>query len=130
MTRHAQCRCGQLTAVIEGDPVRVSICHCDACKLRTGGAFSAQARFPNDAVAIAGVWKVWERVADSGSKAWHRWCPHCGATIAYENETAPGSIAIPLGAIVKGGIPDPGFSIHEDRKMPWAEITGHGVVHD
>lgn len=130
MTRRARCRCGQLTAVIEGDPVRVSVCHCDACKLRTGGVLSAQARFPSDAVSISGGWTIWERIADSGAKAWYRWCPECGATVAYENETAPAVIAIPLGAIVEGGIPTPGFSIHEDRKKPWVEIVGEGVVHD
>ena len=27
-TRRASCSCGQLTVEVEGDPVRVSICHC------------------------------------------------------------------------------------------------------
>jgi hypothetical protein len=37
-TRFASCRCGQLTAQVVGDPVRVSICHCLACQRRTGMA--------------------------------------------------------------------------------------------
>lgn len=130
MTRRASCRCGQLTVTIEGEPVRISVCHCRACQLRTGGVFSAQARFPSDTVTISGEWKVWERTADSGAKARHRWCPDCGATVAYENENVAESIAIPLGAIVEGTIPTSGFSIHEDRKRPWVEIVGADIVHD
>ncbi|MFN2470768.1 MAG: aldehyde-activating protein, partial [Gaiellaceae bacterium] len=34
--RHAACSCGQLRLTVEGEPVRVSICHCLACQRRTG----------------------------------------------------------------------------------------------
>ena len=128
--RRASCRCGQLTAAIEGEPVRVSVCHCNACKLRTGGPFGAQARFPIDAVTFAGEWKIWERTADSGAKAWHRWCPECGATIGYCNEGAEDVVAIALGAIVEGPIPTPGFSVYENRKLPWVEIVGEDIHRD
>ncbi|VXC51926.1 GFA family protein [Sphingomonas sp. 8AM] len=98
IARHAHCRCGQLTATCFGAPVRVSACHCRACQRRTGGPFSAQARFPIDKVTIAGAFRVWERVAESGRHAWYRWCGECGGTIAYTNEGLDGLIAIPIGA--------------------------------
>ncbi|WP_375395347.1 GFA family protein [uncultured Sphingomonas sp.] len=129
-TRRASCRCGQLAAVIEGEPVRVSVCHCRSCQLRTGGAFAAQARFAKKAVTITGDWNVWERMGGSGAKASYRWCPACGATVAYVNEGMDDVIAISLGAIVEGPIPAPEFSMYEDRKLPWVEIVGEGVVHD
>ena len=44
-TRHAACSCGQLRLTVEGEPVRVSICHCLACQRRTGSVFGVQARF-------------------------------------------------------------------------------------
>ena len=127
--RRATCRCGQLTATIHGEPGRVSVCHCRACRLRTGGVFAAQARFPTGAVTVGGQWNIWERIADSGTKAWYRWCPACGSTIAYVNEHSPDEIAISLGAIVEGGIPTPGVSIYEERKLPWIEIVGDQVDH-
>ena len=43
--RLASCSCGQLTAEVTGDPVRISICHCLACQRRTGSVFAEQARF-------------------------------------------------------------------------------------
>lgn len=124
MTRRAACRCGQLTAVIEGEPVRVSVCHCHACQRRTGGPFSAQARFAETGVTLSGDWQVWERVADSGRRASYRWCPACGATVAYTNEDAAGVIAIPLGAFDPGDVPAPKVSVFEERKQPWVTITG------
>jgi hypothetical protein len=45
-TRCAECSCGQLAAICQGDPVRISVCHCLACKRRSGSAFSNNARFP------------------------------------------------------------------------------------
>lgn len=44
-TRRATCTCGQLGVDCEGDPVRVSVCHCLPCQQRTGSAFGVQARF-------------------------------------------------------------------------------------
>ena len=44
--RRAECSCGQLAITVEGEPLRLSICHCLACQRRTGGVFGIQARFP------------------------------------------------------------------------------------
>ena len=44
-TRTATCRCGQLRAECQGEPVRVSVCHCLDCQKRTGSVFAAQARW-------------------------------------------------------------------------------------
>ena len=38
-THHAECSCGQLQVDADGDPVRISMCHCLACQRRTGSAF-------------------------------------------------------------------------------------------
>lgn len=130
MTRTAECRCGQLTATCSGDPVRVSVCHCLACQRRTGGPFAAQARFAVAAVQMGGEWRVWERVADSGRRAWFRWCPDCGATVAYTNEGMDDQIAIPVGAFADPAFPAPGFSVYENRKHPWIEIVGDAIEHD
>jgi Glutathione-dependent formaldehyde-activating enzyme len=53
-TRRASCSCGQLTVEVEGDPVRISICHCLACQRRAGSVFSVQARWPREQVRIEG----------------------------------------------------------------------------
>ena len=53
-TRQASCSCGQLSVTCEGEPVRISICHCNACQKRTGSVFGTQARFPREQVTIEG----------------------------------------------------------------------------
>ena len=95
--RTAQCRCGQLTATCEGEPVRVSVCHCLECQKRSGSAFSAQARWPIEQVRIEGAWKTWE--PKEGKRASFRFCPECGSTLAYEIEAMPGLIAVVIYAV-------------------------------
>ena len=129
MTRVAECRCGQLKAACEGEPVRISVCHCLACQRRTGSAFAAQARFPTERVTVAGVSKSWTRVADSGATATYRFCPECGSTVAYELDKFPGVVAVPLGAFADPGFPPPRFSVWEARKHPWTVVLGDEVEH-
>jgi hypothetical protein len=127
--RVATCRCGQLRATCTGEPVRVSVCHCLACQQRTGSAFAAQARWPEDRVRIEGAFKLWSRTGDSGGQATYRFCPACGSTIAYVNEGMAGVVAIPLGAFADPDFPAPRFSVHERRKHRWVAVLGDGIEH-
>jgi hypothetical protein len=125
--RTATCRCGQLRATCEGEPVRVSVCHCLDCQKRSGSAFAAQARWPDAQVTLAGRSKTWERVADSGHKATYQFCPDCGSTVAYVIEGWPGVTAVPVGAFADPGFPAPKFSVYEHRKHPWIAVLGEDV---
>lgn len=126
--RIAECRCGAVSARCVGEPVRVSVCHCLACKRRTGSAFSAQARFPVEDVTITGEVKTFERQADSGAKLSYRFCPACGSTIAYRIEGYDQVVAIPLGAFADPAFsPAPKFSVYENRKHDWVAILGEDI---
>jgi len=128
--RHAACGCGRLTARCEGEPVRISVCHCLNCKRRSGSAFAAQARFPVDRVTLSGEAKTWTLAGDSGGVGVFSFCPDCGATLYYVLDKFPGVIAIPIGAFADPAFPAPKFSVWESRKHPWVEITGDDVEHD
>jgi hypothetical protein len=127
--RTASCRCGRLQARCEGEPVRVSVCHCLECQKRTGSAFAAQARWPEGQVTITGEVKVWERIADSGHRVAYRFCPNCGSTVAYVIEGWPGVVAVPLGAFADPTFPPPRFSVYEHRKHDWLAVLGANVEH-
>ena len=129
VTRTASCRCGALSATCVGEPMRVSVCHCLECQKRTGSAFAAQARWPEDRVALTGAARTWERIADSGGRASYRFCPECGSTVAYTNEGWPGVIAIPVGAFADPDFPAPHFSVYEHRKHGWTAVLGDEVEH-
>lgn len=128
-TQAASCSCGQLRAVATGDPVRVSVCHCLDCKKRSGSAFSAQARWPAEQVSIKGRSAVFTRTGDSGKWANFHFCPECGVTVHYEIEALPGLVAVPLGLFDDPFFISPKFSVWEERKHDWLEITGDDVEH-
>lgn len=125
--RTATCRCGALRAICEGKPVRVSVCHCLDCQKRTGSAFAAQARWPDDNVTVEGVSATWERIADSGHCATYHFCPTCGSTVAYVIEGWPGVTAIPLGAFADPAFPAPRFSVYQHRRHSWVELIGDDI---
>ena len=118
-TRLASCSCGQLSAQVVGEPVRVSICHCLACQRRTGSVFGEQARFPREGVSIAGVSSEYVRVGDEGSQVIFHFCPKCGSTVYYELEGLEEFLAIPVGAFADPSFPAPRVSVYESRKHHW-----------
>ena len=127
----ASCRCGQLKATVTGEPVRMSVCHCLNCKKRSGSAFAAQARWPEEQVIIEGRSNSFELVSDSGNRATFYFCPECGSDVHYDiNGKFDGQIAIPLGAFHDPYFFEPRFSVWENRKHDWVEISGDGVEHD
>ncbi len=126
--RTASCRCGQLKATVTGEPVRVSVCHCLNCKKRSGSAFAVQARWPVDRVMIEGWSKSFVKVADSGNRATFHFCPECGSDVHYSNEGVfEDLVAIPLGAFDDPFFLTPSFSVWEERKHEWVEISGEGI---
>lgn len=127
--RVASCRCGGLVARCEGDPLRVSVCHCLECQRRTGSAFAVQARFRKDVVTLDGTYMRWERIGESGDKATYFFCPTCGSTVFYENESLPDVVAIPVGAFADPDFPIPERSIFERRRHIWVEVIGTGIQH-
>jgi hypothetical protein len=123
--RTASCRCGQLKATVTGEPVRVSVCHCLACKKRSGSAFAVQARWRLDQFKSDGKSKTWSHQADSGNRISHYFCPDCGSSLHYTIEGKfDGLVAIPLGAFEDPYFVSPRFSVWEERKSDWVEILG------
>jgi hypothetical protein len=120
MTHRASCSCGQLTLICDGEPVRISMCHCLACQQRTGSVFGVQARFPREAVTITGRTSEFERVGDSGNRATFHFCPSCGSTVYWHMEGLPDFVAVAVGAFADPGFPPPTVSVYEERRHAWA----------
>jgi hypothetical protein len=127
-SRVASCSCGQLTATVTGDPVRVSLCHCLACQRRTGSVFGAQARFRRGQVELRGQSTTYVRIGDSGGRITFHFCPACGATVHYTLEGMEENIAIPVGAFAEPAFPNPTFSVYEDRQHAWVTLPD-GIEH-
>jgi hypothetical protein len=119
-TRTASCSCGQLHLTCEGEPVRVSICHCLECQKRTGSVFATQARFSSAQVSIEGRASNWSRTGESGGSATFGFCPVCGSTVYWEADGIPGFVSIAVGAFADPNFPPPFVSVYEERAHKWA----------
>ena len=47
------CVCGKIRYTITGEPLRVTICHCEWCQRRTGSAFGVEVVFEKDKVVFS-----------------------------------------------------------------------------
>lgn len=128
--RDARCSCGQLRLRAHGEPLRVSVCHCLACQLRTGSAFGVQARFPGANVRTEGDASTYVRTADSGRTITYHFCPACGATLWYRLDHVPDVVAVPVGAFADPHFPPPRFSAYESRRHAWVDMPVDVDHHD
>jgi hypothetical protein len=129
-TRDAACSCSQLQLKAEGDPIRVSMCHCLACQRRTGSAFGIQARFGSNQVRVVGRYGDYVRTSDEGEDRTFHFCPECGATVFYTLGTEADVVAVPIGAFAEPAFPPPTRSIYESRRHPWLAINAAMEHHE
>lgn len=121
--RRAECSCGKFSLTIDGDPLRVSVCHCHACQRRTGSAFGVQAWFPIANVVVSGQSKQYVRTGDGGSEIPFRFCPDCGSTLYWQLEGFPDVIGVAVGAFADSAFPGPSVSVYdESRRHPWVGL--------
>jgi hypothetical protein len=119
-TRIAACSCGELKLVCDGEPLRISICHCLECQRRTGAVFSNQAWFSRQQiVSISGNSTKFTRKSDAGRSVTFRFCPRCGSTVCWEAEAFLGHIAVAVGAFADPAFPAPRFAGWEQRRHHW-----------
>jgi hypothetical protein len=124
MTRRAACSCGELQLVCEGEPVRISMCHCLECQRRTGAVFGNQAWFSRQQViSVSGVSAQFKRVADSGNTVTFQFCPVCGSTVYWEAQGFPGLIAVAVGSFADPAFPAPAHSVCEWRRHHWVKAA-------
>lgn len=129
-THYAACRCEQLRLIAEGEPARISICHCLDCQRRTGSAFGVQARFTAEEVKIEGNCAEYERASDAGEGRTFCFCPECGATVFFRVAGMNELIGVPVGAFADPTFPAPTVSVWGRRRHPWLELPADVEQHD
>jgi hypothetical protein len=126
-TRRAACSCGQLHLSIEGEPARISMCHCLACQRRTGAVISNQARFRREQINISGNATAWMRTAESGNAVTFHFCPSCGSTVYWESEGFPGYVAVAIGNFADPNFPAPTIAVWEESRHAWVSFPFNGL---
>lgn len=123
--RRASCHCGAFSAVARGEPVRVSICHCNACRRRTGSVFSYNSTWLETQVEANGASASFRRCSDDGFWVESDFCTGCGSTVICRIEQRPGMVTIPVGAFADPNFPKPTVSVYDERRHSWcAPATG------
>jgi hypothetical protein len=127
--RVALCSCGQLRLACEGEPVRVSICHCPACQRRTGSVFGVQARFPDSATQLEGRASEWVRHVDDGDEVVFHFCPTCGSTVYWQVRSLSGFTTVAVGAFGDPQFPAPTVSVWEETLHGWVTLPAQVEHH-
>ena len=126
--RTASCRCGALKVTAHGEPAVISVCHCLACKARTGSAFSWNSTWPEEQVAVEGEARSWTRIVDEGRWCTDYFCLACGSTAWYRIEARPGMVTIPAGNFGDPDFGEPSRSWYGERRCPWLRIETEGPL--
>jgi hypothetical protein len=128
-SREAACSCGQLSLTVNGDPLRVSMCHCLECQRRTGSTFGVQAWYSREQVQPAGgVAKQYTRRADSGRSVTFNFCPNCGGTVFWAAAQRPDLVGVAVGMFADPAFDRPAHSVWERSQHPWTVAFGELIV--
>lgn len=119
MTRLAACHCGQLSLACEGEPRKVSQCHCLDCQRRTGSLFSIAAFFDRSAVTASGEAGAFTRESASGFPVTFRFCPTCGSNLWWEPARMPDRVGVAVGAFADPNFPPPEQSVWNQDRHAW-----------
>jgi hypothetical protein len=117
-TRRAACSCGQLHLTVEGEPSRISMCHCVECQRRTGAVISNQARLRREQITFNSTATAWKRTGESGNTLTCYFCPTCGSTVYFENEAFPAIAAVAIGDFADPILPAPTISVWKETRHP------------
>ena len=119
LKRTATCACGKLSVTCDGDPIRISVCHCLDCRKRTGSTYGVGAFFARNDVEAKGDFRTYGRSSDSGSAVIFHFCPDCGSTVFWEAERLPNAVAVAVGSFADPTFPAPSQSVYNERRHPW-----------
>jgi hypothetical protein len=122
MRRNGQCQCGKLRVFVEGEPVRVGVCHCTDCQRRTGSMHSFNAYFRQEQVEVTGASKSFQRDGQDGRKLTNYFCPDCGSTAFWVADAFPGLYGMAVGIFADPDFPAPHSSSWESSRHRWVVL--------
>jgi hypothetical protein len=128
------CSCGGVRFTI-GRYLYAQICHCHACKKRTGSAYGISIAIENkDLEEFRGKVQTFTRIAESGNAVEYDFCPACATTIRWR------VAALHNWQVLAGGaFDDPRTftmvgEMYTAEALPWArigcEVTRPGAPDD
>ena len=116
------CSCGAVRFELIGSPLWTNLCHCNACKKRTGSAYGFSfVAGPNQIAAFTGATTKFLRRGESGKMCTYEFCPRCGTTVRWKVDL------IDRYVFAGGALDDPRSvevvaEMYTGQALPWARI--------
>ncbi len=118
--RIARCACGDLQLACDGEPRRVSLCHCLDCQRRTGSILSIAAFYERASLALLqGAPRRFTRDSASGQPVTFHFCAVCGANVFWEPARMPHLVGVAVGAFGDPDFPAPRQAVWAKYRHPW-----------
>lgn len=123
MRVNGSCHCGQVTYDAEIDPRMVGLCNCTDCQMLTGSAFRVSVPAPADSFRLlTGSPRAYVKVADSGARRRHSFCPNCGTPVcASADADRPPTYSLRVGCLAQKAQLPPQRRIWCRSALPWAQ---------
>jgi hypothetical protein len=122
MTYTGECACGRIRFAIDR-PLFVQLCHCEACKRRTGSAYGLAVGVEDSNVRdFVGETKTFTRIGESGKLVHYEFCPNCGTTVRWRVEVLPGRQVFAGGTFDDLRKFDVSGEMYTDAALSWARI--------
>jgi hypothetical protein len=124
-TRIAACHCEAVEVACEGDPRKVSLCHCQQCQRRTGSAFSVAVFYTRDQVTVRGATASYVRPSASGFAVDFRFCPACGSNLFWYPARLPALVGVAMGAFADRDFAMPDQAVWAAEGHRWVGLPDH-----
>jgi hypothetical protein len=116
------CSCGALRFTIAGY-LYAQLCHCDACKKRTGSAYGISVVVENAALLdFHGETQAFKRIAESGNPVEYDFCPACASVIRWRVAALRDRQVIAGGAFDDPRAFEIAGEMYTANALPWARI--------
>ena len=116
------CSCGAVRFTI-GRYLYAQLCHCDACKKRTGSAYGVSVVINNaDLEEFRGETRTFIRIAESGNPVDYDFCPVCATTTRWRVAALRGRQVFAGGAFDDPNVFEMAGEMYTGEALPWARI--------
>jgi hypothetical protein len=129
MEKIAHCQCGNLSAVVSGDPQIVGVCHCEDCQRRTGSPFGVGAYYRKEQIRLEGATSLFVQKGSSGHDKRFSFCPTCGTTVHWELDAVPNLCGVAVGAFADPTFAEPSQSWWERSAHHWVRLPD-AIMHN
>ena len=126
MARTGRCLCGNISSVLDGEPLATAVCHCSHCQRQGGSAFSVNLIAMNSQMTVSGDLAAYDEMGEKGDQVYvrRRFCSSCGSPILSEIMLSEGVIAVKAGTLDDTSDVKPTVEAWCVDRQPWVSLPG------